>query len=158
MLAQSIDNIWVDKIEYTISVPSKAAIFGTSITADFKFIPLLKGLRIGRIRLELMEVQDFKVPEVWSTRRESRQIVAANFELDEDTESNNDEAGQECFEFSRSMRLPTSLRECMQDVDFQGLKIRHHLKFSVSLLNPDGHKSEVCGLLTPESSEMTNPV
>lgn len=40
--------------------------------------------------------------------------------------------------------LPKSLHACVQDCEVAGIKIKHKLKFTIQLHNPDGHMSEVC--------------
>ena len=73
-----------------------------------------------------------------------------DWQFPEDVETTDIE-GQEGFVFSRNVPLPKQLgcssikpgRNCLQDVDCQGIKIRHNLTFIVQLINPDGHISEV---------------
>ena len=59
---------------------------------------------------------------------------------------------QECFIegfpsegyiFSRSIDIPKNLKECLQNVETMGFRIRHALEFNIQLRNPDGHVSEV---------------
>ncbi|KAI5304664.1 hypothetical protein KEM56_006160 [Ascosphaera pollenicola] len=57
--AMSVENVWPEKVEYSISTPSKAVIFGTSVKVDFRLLPLLKGLRIGAITSQLIESHEF---------------------------------------------------------------------------------------------------
>lgn len=146
--AMSVENIWPNKIEYSISTPTKAVIFGTSIRVDFKLIPLLKGLKIGQIVSQLIESHDLTLnPEdpdsVRNTYKNTRTIVNDEHELsDEDNMEIIDEAA-EGYQFSRFLDLPKTLTRCLQDTDTRGIKIRHKLKFRVQLLNPDGHISEL---------------
>src|SRR5436190_6983453 len=56
--AQSVQNVWPNKIEYSITTPTKAVIFGTTLRVDFRLLPLLKGLEIGDIRLIFIESHD----------------------------------------------------------------------------------------------------
>merc|ERR1712093_587968 len=60
--AMTVENIWPNKIEYQIVIPQKAIIFGTAIDVEMKFTSLLKGLRIGQIKCQLLEVQEFTMP------------------------------------------------------------------------------------------------
>lgn len=149
MLVQSVENIWPNKIEYSISTPTKAVIFGTSIRVDFKLIPLLKGLKIGQIVSQLIESHDLTLnPEdpdsVRNTYKNTRTIVNDEHELDEEGNLEIIDEAAEGYQFSRFLDLPKTLTRCLQDTDTRGIKIRHKLKFRVQLLNPDGHISEVC--------------
>lgn len=146
-LLQSVDNIWPNKIEYSISTPTKAVVFGTSIQVDFKLIPLLKGLRIGQITSQLMESHDLTLnPEdpdsIRNTYKITRTIITDEHELEDDTLEIIDEAA-EGYQFTRYLDMPQTLTRCLQDTDTKGIKIRHKMKFRIQLHNPDGHISEV---------------
>ena len=55
----SVENVWTNKIEYSISTPTKAIIFGTSLQIDFRLVPLLKGLKMGKVLTQVKEEQEF---------------------------------------------------------------------------------------------------
>ncbi|KAL2825880.1 HECT-type ubiquitin ligase-interacting protein cred [Aspergillus pseudoustus] len=146
--AMSVENIWPNKIEYSISTPTKAVIFGTTIRVDFKLIPLLKGLGIGLIVSELIETHDLTLnPEdpdaVRNTYKNTRTIVHDEHKIDADQNLEIIDEAAEGYQFSRLLELPKTLTRCLQDTDTRGIKIRHKLKFRVQLLNPDGHISEL---------------
>ncbi|GES63567.1 carbon catabolite repression protein cred [Aspergillus terreus] len=146
--AMSVENIWPNKIEYSISTPTKAVIFGTSIRVDFKLIPLLKGLKIGQIVSQLIESHDLTLnPEdpdsIRNTYKNTRTIINDEYELDADNALEIIDEAAEGYQFSRFLDLPKTLTRCLQDTDTKGIKIRHKLKFRVQLLNPDGHISEL---------------
>ncbi|OJJ05504.1 hypothetical protein ASPVEDRAFT_137895 [Aspergillus versicolor CBS 583.65] len=146
--AMSVENIWPNKIEYSISTPTKAVIFGTSIRVDFKLIPLLKGLGIGQIISQLVETHDLTLnPEdpdsIRNTYKTTRTIINDEHQLDGDNHLEIIDEAAEGYQFSRVLDLPKTLTRCLQDTDTRGIKIRHKLKFRVQLLNPDGHISEL---------------
>ena len=120
-------------------------IFGTSVQVDFRLIPLLKGLKIGKVKTELNERQEVttKGSRAHSKSRQmTRMIVQDEHRMPDDMET-EDIDGQEGYMFSRSLRLPQSLKNCMQTVDALGIRIRHTLTFNIQMHNPDGHVSEV---------------
>lgn len=142
-----MDNIWPNKIEYSISTPTKAVVFGTSIRVDFKLIPLLKGLHLGRITSQLIESHDLTLnPEdpdsIRNTHKITRTILTDEHALDEDHVEIIDEVA-EGYQFTRYLDMPPTLTRCLQDTDTKGIKIRHKLKFCIQLHNPDSHVSEV---------------
>lgn len=144
-LPKSVDNVWPDKIQYSISTPSKAVIFGSNICVDFTLIPLLKGLKIGKVATELKERQDLTIRSqraILRSRTSTRQITTDEFTLPENAEMEDIE-GQEGFLFSRTISVPQSLKQCVQTVEVLGVKVRHSLGFNIQLHNPDGHVSEV---------------
>lgn len=146
--AMSVENIWPNKIEYSISTPTKAIIFGTTIRVDFKLIPLLKGLKVGQIVSQLIESHDLTFnPEdpdsIRNTYKDSRTIVSDEYALDEEGNLEIIDEAVEGYQFSRYLDLPKTLTRCLQDTETRGIRIRHKLKFRVQLLNPDGHISEL---------------
>lgn len=146
--AMSVENIWPNKIEYSISTPTKAVIFGTNIQVDFKLIPLLKGLRIGQIVSQLVESHDLTLnpddPESFrNSYKNTRTIVSDEHEFDPDNDLEIIDEAAEGYQFSRFLALPKTLSKCLQDTDTRGIKIRHKLRFRIQLHNPDGHVSEL---------------
>lgn len=143
-----MENIWPSKIEYSISTPSKAIIFGTSVQVDFRLIPMLKGLRIGQINSQLIENHELTLnPEdpdtVRHTYKITRTIIDDEHELDGDNNLEIIDETAEGYQFTRFLELPKTLSRCLQDTDTRGIKVRHKMKFRIQLHNPDGHVSEV---------------
>jgi hypothetical protein len=153
--AMSIENIWPNKIDYSIIVPQKAVVFGSCIPVEMRFTPLLKGLELGDIKIHLVEIHDIilqstpnhnvkehkkeRTIDSWTisvTREEHWQDVI------QDSSSEGWE-GQEGWVVNTSLNLPKKLTKCLQDVNAKGIKIRHKLKLVVALNNPDGHVSEL---------------
>jgi len=147
--AMTVENIWPNKIEYQIIIPQKAIIFGTAIDVEMKFTSLLKGLRIGQIKCQLLEVQEFTMPAASQHMerhyKNQRDVDSWVFELGDDNYQDlmNDD-GLDGYTLTERMPLPKTLKMCLQDVDVHGIKIRHKVKFNIALHNPDGHVSEVC--------------
>ncbi|ETN39359.1 uncharacterized protein HMPREF1541_05582 [Cyphellophora europaea CBS 101466] len=148
--AMSVENIWPNKIEYSISVPSKAIIFGSFLRVDFKLIPLLKGLVIGNISTQVREEQEFVVDPEWNVSalsggmsKHDRVIATDNYTIDSTRDEQIIDEAAEGYQFSRFVELPKSLHQCLQDCNVKGIKIRHKVKFNVQLHNPDGHISEL---------------
>lgn len=143
---QSVENIWPNKIEYTIGTPSKAVIFGTSIQVNFRLVSLLKGLRIGLCTTEILETHEFTIDQDGATperkRKDTRTIAIDSYVVDMDDPEILDETA-EGYQFARFLELPKTLKKCVQDAEIHGIKIRHKLKFNVALHNPDGHVSEL---------------
>ncbi|KAI5294029.1 hypothetical protein KEM52_004831 [Ascosphaera acerosa] len=78
--AMSVENVWPDKIEYAISTPSKAVIFGTSVKVDFRLLPLLKGLKIGTITSQLVETHELTLnpedSEIYRSTHKFTRVIA----------------------------------------------------------------------------------
>lgn len=147
--AMTVENIWPNKIEYSLIIPQKAIVFGTAINVEMQFTVLLKGLKIGQIRCSLVEIQEFTVPRSAAgperMNKVTRDVESWAFELNEEEHYQDmlHETSQGGYILKETMPLPKRLKKCVQDVDVHGLKIRHKVKFNIALHNPDGHVSEV---------------
>lgn len=150
--AMTVENIWPNKVEYSLVVPQKAIVFGTFIDVEMTFTLLLKGLKIGTIKCELVEMQEFTIPSVtpFSEKywKHVRSIDSWNFEVDEEQHYHDmlTTEGQDGYKLKEVLPLPKKLSKCLQDVEIHGIKIRHKVKFNIALMNPDGHVSEVSSL------------
>ncbi|KAI8944537.1 arrestin [Xylaria longipes] len=146
--AMSVENVWTNKIEYTIVIPQKAVVFGTSIPLQMRFTPLLKGLEMGNIMVKMFESQEFTVsgPGIpMRTHKNDREVSTWNLEVTREKHWQDliEETGQEGWVINHELPLPKKLNRCIQDCHAQGIKIRHKLKLTVALNNPDGHVSEL---------------
>ena len=142
--SKSVENTWVDKIDYTLSTPMKGVIFGTTVQVDFRIVSLLKGLKIGEVSTKIKETQDMVIDIKRQAKKTkiSREVAHDIFDFPHEQETEIVD-GLDAWVFSRHLVLPKTLRQCLQTVDALGIKIRHNLNFNVKLINPDGHTSEV---------------
>lgn len=135
----AVDNTWPNKIEYSLNVPSKAAAIGLGFPVLFNLVPLLKGLRLGTIRMELVEQYSyvsFQPPPYTAERvvctKKIKNPIAEALEFEDN------------WEIDSFLKVPASLAKCTQDCDIELLlKVRHKIKFGICLINPDGHTSEL---------------
>ncbi|KAK5218990.1 hypothetical protein LTR72_008172 [Exophiala xenobiotica] len=148
--AMSVENIWPNKIEYSISIPNKAVAFGSFVQVDFKLISLLKGLVIGNISTQVREEHELVVDPEWGISalnngitKVDRTIVSDVYKVNPEQDEQVIDEVAEGYQFSRYLELPKSLNHCLQDCNVKGIKVRHKVKFNVQLHNPDGHISEL---------------
>ncbi|CAJ2505474.1 Uu.00g128680.m01.CDS01 [Anthostomella pinea] len=146
--AMSVENIWPNKIEYSVVIPQKAVVFGSNVPLEMRFTPLLKGLEMGTITVKLIEIQEFTVSGYaipTRSHKRDRDVHTWTFEVNRDTDwqNNIEETGQEGWVVNKELPMPKKLSKCIQDCTVHGIKIRHKLKLTVALKNPDGHVSEL---------------
>ncbi|TRX95579.1 hypothetical protein FHL15_003537 [Xylaria flabelliformis] len=146
--AMSVENVWTNKIEYAVVIPQKAVVFGTSVPLEMRFSPLLKGLEMGNIVVKMFESQEFTVsgPGIpMRTHKNDREVITWALEVTREKHWRDviEETGQEGWVVNHELPLPKKLNSCIQDCTVQGIKIRHKLKLTVALNNPDGHVSEL---------------
>lgn len=137
----AVDNTWPNKVEYLLSVPSKAIAIGSGTVVSMMLVPLLKGLVLGDISIELVEMYLY-VGYVPPLAQQERVVCEKKIKRqDNDT-------GLDRWEIETFLQVPPLLLRCTQDCDIQThLKVRHKLKFAIGLCNPDGHTSELRALL-----------
>lgn len=150
-------DIWANKISYSISIPSDAVVFGTSIVADVELAPLRKGITLGKVELKLMENFTRRIsPLEGSDFRQDRvkmdELEVAKEEMAfpedsrvtfEDETVDNPAMEDERYHFKARLPIPKSLKKCRQDVDTHPIHINHRFKIMVNIHNPEGHTSQV---------------
>lgn len=136
----AVDNTWPNKVEYSLTVPSKAIAIGAGLPITLLLIPLLKGLKLGQTKITLYEHYSYigYVPPVHNGERVIvEKIIPAPD--DDDPEFQFDK-----WQINTTLRIPPSLSKCTQDCDISSnIKVRHKIKFAIGLVNPDGHTSEL---------------
>ncbi|KAG7101675.1 HECT-type ubiquitin ligase-interacting protein creD like [Verticillium longisporum] len=144
--AMSVENIWPNKVDYSIIIPQKAVVFGATVPLEMRFTPLLKGLEMGDVTIKMVEVREMSTPGTPSRdHRTEREVSSWSFGVtaEDNWQDMIGDTGQEGWTVNKKLNLPKRLKQCVQDVNHHGIKIRHKLKLVVALKNPDGHVSEL---------------
>ncbi|RDA84602.1 hypothetical protein CP532_6047 [Ophiocordyceps camponoti-leonardi (nom. inval.)] len=147
--AMSVENIWPNKVDYSIVIPHKAVVFGGTINMEMRFTPLLKGLELGEITAKFIELRDCWIQgSTGLSLREhhtEREVSHWKFVVNHEDHWHDmiDDTGQEGWTLKKPLKLPKRLRQCIQDLNHHGIKVRHKIKLTVALKNPDGHISEL---------------
>lgn len=153
-------DIWANKISYSISIPTDAIVFGTSIVADVELSPIKKGLRMGKVELRLLEtvvkrIQISELPDRGDrSKSDESEVASTDFDFPEhskvmynDETIDNPTMADEMYRFKATLPLPKSLNKCRQDVDSHQISVTHRFKLMVNIHNPEGHVSQlVCRL------------
>ncbi|KAK6354804.1 hypothetical protein TWF696_003937 [Orbilia brochopaga] len=134
----AVENVWPSKLEYTVSTPSKAVVFGSHIPIHIRLSPLLKGLLPCKLSVALKET--YELSGIRGVGHSTRVIVEKDFPGYEDPPSDENDGN---WIWNEKITLPRTLLECLQDCEVGKIKIRHKIRFSVHLKNPDGHISEL---------------
>ncbi|KAK6526994.1 hypothetical protein TWF281_010190 [Arthrobotrys megalospora] len=135
----AVENVWPNKIEYTVNTPCKAVVFGSYIPIEIKLTPLLKGLTVTKISVSLKESYEL-TPHSAKEINGTRNILDVEFPGWENPPSDEDDGSWILHE---RIFLPQTLAKCLQDCEVGKIKIRHKVKFAIQLKNPDGHISEL---------------
>jgi hypothetical protein len=149
MHSEFIEQTWVNKVDYSVSIPTKAAVFGGSVVLEMRFAPLVKGIELEHIVVTLVEFQEFSMHSrhyIYTREHKGqRKISHWDFDIsrDQDWQDNIEETNQEGWVIKKTLQLPKKLGECIQDIDAQGIKVFHKLKVHIPIRNQDGHVSHV---------------
>lgn len=136
----AVDNTWPKKVEYSLNVPSKAIAIGSNIPISFMLVPLLKGLQLGEIKIQLVEYSSC-VGYLPPAHSEERIVTSKVIKKPNENDPNFQ---MDKWEIENYLKIPDSLSKCTQDCDIQNfIKVRHKLKFTIGLINPDNHVSEL---------------
>lgn len=146
--AMSVENIWPQKVDYSIVIPHKAVVFGGHVPLNIRLTPLLKGLEVGLVTAKFVELRECCIqgPTGLTLRdhKTEREVKTWKFNTTRDSFHDMIEGtGQEGWVIEKDLDLPRRLRQCIQDVNLHGIKVRHKIKLTVALHNPDGHISEL---------------
>lgn len=151
----AVDNTWPNKVEYSLSCPTKAIAIGSSTPITMTLVPLLKGLKLGDIKIELIEMYSFvgsyppmKTDERIIAKKKIPKKRNHNNNNDDDDDAEEEEEDEvdmlDQWQIDTIINIPSSLSKCTQDVDLStNVRVRHKLKFNIGLINPDGHTSEL---------------
>jgi hypothetical protein len=143
----------VNKLRYHIYMPSRYYAFGTTIPVDFTLFPLAKGIKIGKVKMELLErvglelstpgendISATTLGDKIVTTVEQKRPQEISQQMVEQTTGQADES----LHFRVELPLKKSLNDCRQTVHTDRIKIYHNLKIYVNIHNPDGHISQLC--------------
>ncbi|ESW98429.1 hypothetical protein KL918_005152 [Ogataea parapolymorpha] len=157
----AVENTWPQKVDYSISVPARAIAIGSTCPIDMTMVPLAKGLQLGSIKISLNE--NFSFSTTYSSHVGERTVLNKTIPkivTDQNgknvwTEAEMDENGvffrneemslaQDKWEIRSSVNIPSSLAQVTQDCMISHyVRVIHKLRFVVSLINTDGHVSEL---------------
>lgn len=142
----AVEGTWPGKVEYQIRIPQRAISFGTAVTLKMSFTPL-QNLRIGIVRCVLFETQEFTAPgdSAEKSFKRQRTVSVCNLEIHDKGHHQDIGSGnvQGVCLLQAALHLPKRFSECVQDTNVWGIKIRHRVRVSLDIHNPDGHISEV---------------
>lgn len=147
-----VENTWPAKVDYSISVPSKAVPIGSIVPINISIIPLTKGLRLGLIKITLLEIFQLMGNPGTFTKHErivtKMKIKDPKKYLSQYLENENYDMEnlqfQDKWEVDMELPLPPSLSKSTQDCTIlRNIKVTHKLKFVICLINSDGHVSEL---------------
>ncbi|ORX54055.1 hypothetical protein DM01DRAFT_1390367 [Hesseltinella vesiculosa] len=140
---QQIQNEWADKLLYSVQVPHQIHTPGSSIPVKFDFLPLMPNLSVARVRLVLKEYIQFTAGDKTSIERR----VLANVNDHRFTTTSSSTLFSSGWSTTVKALIPNlppqGPIDMHVDTENDFIHAYHKLLVTVSLVNPDGHISEL---------------
>jgi hypothetical protein len=143
-LIQSLEihNTWSEKMVYDISLPSKLYAHNATIPVSFTILPIANKLRVHAIMATLKECCTYQTNDKRKT--DSRIIKVSRQENPFSTAVvNHDGSASAPWTRVLEVKVPARSPLVFCDANSAMIKIRHKLKFVISIVNADGHWSEL---------------
>ncbi|KAL1918809.1 uncharacterized protein VTP21DRAFT_2831 [Calcarisporiella thermophila] len=134
--SMTIANEWANKLVYEVMIPAKAYGEGERIPVVFRLEPLSPGLRVKHITCTIKEY--ITLTAHGRHHRTDGRIV--KYVRDDAFPCDTDDA---VWEKTEVVDIPHAPAQVCIDTQNDLIRIKHKLKFTVSLINPDGHISEL---------------
>jgi hypothetical protein len=148
----AISNQWSNKLDYEITLPSKIYTHGDQIPITIRITPLTNSLRVRHLSCTLKEYMICRAAGptgggILNTRPRAHGRVLFSTRDDKFGRANNATSTQaeNFIEWTKvqTIPLPTSVQDLQCDIQNEAIRIRHKIKFVLSLINSDGHVSEL---------------
>ncbi|KAI8136704.1 hypothetical protein BJV82DRAFT_638479 [Fennellomyces sp. T-0311] len=140
-----VANQWTNKLDYEISIPSKTYCHGDDIPITIRVTPLVSDLRIRYLSCTFKEYMVCRATSGWfgGHSRAQGRIVYFNRDDKFGTTNSSDDDSFIVWSKIHTIPVPMSNHQVQCDVQNDTVRIRHKIKFVVSIENPDGHVSEL---------------
>ncbi|KAH7079386.1 hypothetical protein BKA63DRAFT_489020 [Paraphoma chrysanthemicola] len=132
-----VEGDWMGALNYRISVPRGGAMLGCSIPIFIRW-RALTDIDVSSINCRLLEIYELKLSA--ETHQFCKEVARWNFHVLEGKQKVLRDGDQEVNTVSRSLILPRSWRDCTQDVEEGGLKVRHALSITIHSRKSDSRK------------------
>ncbi|KAG1174401.1 hypothetical protein G6F70_005019 [Rhizopus microsporus] len=139
-LIQSLEihNTWAEKMVYDISVPSKLYAFNDKIPITFKILPIASQLKVHALMASIKEYCTYTANDHTKTDTRIIRLIRQDSPFVEPIS-----VERPTWEKTLSLEVPSKSPMVFADADSDMIRIRHRLKFVISLVNADGHISEL---------------
>lgn len=141
-LVQSLEihNTWAQKMVYDISVPSKLYAFNDTIPISFKILPIASHLKVHAIMASIKEYCTYTA----NGHKKTETRIVRLMRLDNPfSEAISTASSPPTWNRVLDLSVPSKSPIIFADADSDMIRIRHRLKFVITLANADGHISEL---------------
>jgi hypothetical protein len=141
----SIANQWTNKLDYEITLPTKIYTHGDQIPISIRITPLTESLRVRHLTCTLKEYMICRAGNGYFNGRPRAHGRVLYTSRDDKFGVTNANQGGHFIEWTKTQVIPLSHspQDLQCDVQNESVRIRHKIKFVLSLINADGHVSEL---------------
>ncbi|KAI9487318.1 MAG: hypothetical protein EXX96DRAFT_552657 [Benjaminiella poitrasii] len=148
----TVANQWADKLDYEISIPTKVYSPGDTIPISIRVIPLAPHLRIRHISCTFKEYMTCRAINGWFNGKNKLhgriiQYIRKDYTQFYHQDDTNIHYLDDLWSSVLNIQVPGSLMEIQCDAHNESVRVRHKLKFTMSIENNDGHISELRAIL-----------
>ncbi|KAG2206248.1 hypothetical protein INT47_007261 [Mucor saturninus] len=157
-----ITNHWTDKLDYEINLPTKVYSHGDTIPITVRAIALAPNLKIRFVSCTFKEYMTCRAINGWfNGKNKSHSRIIYYSRMDQEGNKGvlnyQQDDGDLVWSTTMNIDVPESMSDIQCDANNESVRVRHKLKFTVSIANDDGHISELRAVL-PVVIAITNTV
>jgi hypothetical protein len=160
-----ITNHWADKLDYEISLPTKVYSHGDTIPITIQAIAQSPNLKIRYVSCTFKEYMTCRAINGWfNGKNKSHGIIIHYSRNDQENgkgilsyNSQQGNGNDVVWSNVMNIKVPDSLEDIQCDAHNDSVRVRHKLKFTMSIENEDGHISELRAVL-PVVIAITNSI
>lgn len=138
----SIDNQWTNKLTYEINMPTRVYSHGDTIRVSIQAVPLTPNLNIRYVACTFKEYMTCRAVNGWFNGKNKSQGRIIHY-VRQDPCVVLENRWSTVIE----IKVPDSMTDIQCDASNETMRVRHKLKFTVSIENEDGHISELRAIL-----------
>lgn len=151
----TVANHWADKLDYEIALPTKIYSHGDTIPVSIQALPLAPNLQVRYISCTFKEYMTCRAINGWfNGKNKSHGRIIHYTRRDQDR---HQQQQQNMWSTVMHIKVPESLMDIQCDAHNDSVRVRHKLKFIMSIENEDGHISELRAVL-PVVIAITNSI
>lgn len=135
----NIENNWLDKVQYSVTINRKAIAIGSTITVNLLIVPIAKGLKLKSMNGVI--VQRYHTAHSYGVSGEFETLIGKQAMSIPDTNT----LPVDRWNVKSTFKVPAYLKELTQACDLKDniVQVKHRLRIAVQLKNKDGHVSEL---------------
>lgn len=153
----TVANHWADKLDYEITLPTKVYSHGDTIPVSIQALPLAPNLQVRYISCTFKEYMTCRAINGWFNGKNKSHGRIIHYTRRDQNQQIQQQQEQNMWSTVMHIKVPENLMDIQCDAHNDSVRVRHKLKFTMSIENDDGHISELRAVL-PIVIAITNSI